>query len=412
MSNTIKISLLASIVLTNPLLANASTELEEAIKNTKFTAEIKSQYAYSNLLGYDSADKMAGVGGNIGFLTGDFYGLKLGATLQAMGKIYSDRKNDLFKDSLDANGLALSEAYVDYTLQNTNLKLGRQFIYTPLVSSAINGKSSEVILKDAFEAYTITNSDLPDTTITAGFINRYQNSTDYNGHIGKFKKYDLTQDGAYTVYLKNTSIENLKLQAQYLRVDGYDDNKDAVFFQADYNLMGHILSAQYTFAKNRMMPSELEDSAVWGISATGPLGISNLGYATAFTSSYKDGDSYAGLGKGTNDTLFTAMPLGGDQVARRGNSDTVVGAIVVPVEQFTFIPYLGKSFANPNDKNQSSLIGDVLAYGLGAMYKYDEHLNLKANWEYAKTEESIIMPNGNQSDKDNNTVKIYASYLF
>lgn len=412
MPTAIKLSFATSLFVSIPMFANnVSQDLEDAIKSTKFTTQLKSQYASTNLVGLNSTDSIVGIGGNFGLITGDFYGLKIGATLQAEGRLYSDRQNNLFKNDLDAKGVTLSEAYADYTFMNTNLKLGRQFVYTPLISSAIDGKSSEVIIKDAFEAYMITNSDLPDTTLMAGYIRKYQNSTNYNKRAGDFEKFDATQNGAYTVHIKNNSIENLTLQAQYLKVDGYHDDKNALYFQADYKLAGHTLSAQYTCAKNEAMGSKLEKSAVWGVSATGPLGISNLGYITAFTSSYKDGDSYAGLGKGANDTIFTAMPLGGDAISRRGNTDTIVGAVIVPVYKFTAIAYLGKSFANANDKNPSSLIGDVLAYGLAGIYKYNDHLNIKANWEYAKLQ-NTNMPNGTQIDKNNNTVKVYASYMF
>ncbi len=41
-----------------------------------------------------------------------------------------------------------------------------------------------------------------------------------------FQKFNDFQDGAYTLYVKNTSIKNLTLQAQYLDEDGVTNATD------------------------------------------------------------------------------------------------------------------------------------------------------------------------------------------
>lgn len=395
-------------LLTTTLLANS---LESVVNDSKISSEIKFHHASSNLLGFPNSDLATGFGGSFGLVTGDFYGFKLGATLQAMGLINEDTTHKIFRDNLDGEGVVLSELYLDYTIKDTNLKLGRQFIYTPLVSTALKGFSSESMIKDAFEAYIITNSSLPDTTILAGYIHKYQNQTDYMGDIGDFEK-DGLEDGAYTIHIKNSSFPNLTLQAQYLKINDFKYDIDIYYAQADYKLGAHTLSAQYAYSKNEAMGSELEDGAVWGVRAMGPLGVGKLGFLTAFTSSYKDGDSYPGLGKGTSDTLFTAMPVGGDGITRRGNADTIVAALTVPIEKFTFIPYIGKSFVNPNSKNPSSQIGDAIAYGLAATYKHSEKFDIKANWEHVRTQNHIPNSNSILSKKDSDTMKLYMTYSF
>jgi len=412
MTKIAKLSLVVSMLLVTSTCADT---LEEAFKASKVTGEIKAEYADSNFLGKASSDNVSAVGGSLGIVTGQYYGLKAGVTFQTSHLLDIDNEGSVFKDDLDAQGSVLSEAYLDYKISNTSLKVGRQYIYTPLVSTSVDGQPSESLLKDSFEAYMVTNSDLPNTTLMAGYISKYQNQTDGDGNTGEFVK-DQVQDGAYTVHVKNKSIENLTLQAQYLGINGYTSgsDKDVLYFQADYVLAKHTLSAQYISSTDKSLSSTLKDGQAWGVKATGPLGLGQLGYVTAFTSSMDDGEVYAGLGKGTSDLLFTAMPVNGAGVAQRGNADTIVGGIMVPIAGVTFVPYAGKSFCNPNSINSSSLMGDVTGTGLIVIYPYNKNFFIKANYEHVTTENTYpgVLPNGYLNDKATDVAKVYLSYKF
>lgn len=394
----------------------AAETLEEAFKASKVTGELKGEYASSNFLGKSSSDNVSGVAGSLNVITGELYGFKAGVTFQAAHLLDIDRAGNVFQDDLDAAGAVLSEAYLEYKISHTNLKAGRQYIYIPLVATSTSGQPSESLLKDSFEAYMITNADLPNTTVMAGYISKYQNQTDGNKNVGRFEK-NAVEDGAYTVYIKNKSLTNTTLQAQYLSVNGYtaSSDKEALYVQADYVLAGHTLSAQYINSTDKSAGSSLKDGQAWGVKATGPLGLGQLGYVTAFTSSFKDGDVYAGLGKGTGDLFLTAMPVNGGGVAQRGNTDTLVGGIIVPIAGVTFIPYLGRSFCDISPAvNPSSSIGDVTGSGLIAIYPFDKNLLIKANYEHVTIEKTYpgMLPNGNFTDKETDVVKVYLSYKF
>lgn len=193
-------------------------------------------------------------------------------------------------------------------------------------------------------------------------------------------EFNTFQDGAYTVYVKNTSIENLTLQAQYLNENGlssYED-KNAFDIQTDYVLAGHTFSAQYLASTDK---TKSEDGQLFGLRATGGLGIGKLGYIVAYThQSMDDGDVYTGAGTGTSDTLFTAMPVNGGGVAARANTDTVVGGLIIPITSVTTIAYAGESFSNDPG------LGDVKAYGAIVIYPYDKNFLVKANYEHVATE--------------------------
>jgi len=411
MKKILKLSLSAAVALsTMASSVNASDTIGDAFKNGKFKGEIKSVTSRSNFLERSSSDTISVVGGSLGYVTDDFNGLSVGATFQTSHNLAenNDHSNDgatgdVFANDLDASGSVLSESYLNYKISNTNIKIGRQYIYTPLVSTGIDGKSSESLLKDSFEAYMITNTDIKDTTVTAGYVSKYQAKTDGSGDIGTF---DTFEDGAYTLYIKNNSIENLTLQGQFLQINRKTSNTDSQHYyaQADYKVGHHTLSAQYMAASF----DNKKSANLYGLKATGPLGISNLGYLVAYNGSSMDGSIDGGnisgtvVGTGTGDTAFTAMPVAGGGVPARPNTDTLVGAIVVPVAGVTAIAYAGYSKADKATSPANT--GNVAAAGLIGIYPINKSLLVKANYEYITTE---MAANNNTSIS-----RLYLTYKF
>jgi hypothetical protein len=401
MKRITRTSLIAALSLTSLVTSMSADNLSEAFTNGKIKGEIKSVYSNSNFLGKTKSDDITTVGGSLGYVTGDFYGFKAGATAQVSHVVSENKNNSVFASDLDASGAVLSEIYIDYKLANTSAKAGRQFIYTPLVSSAIDGKSSESLIKDSFEAYLLTNTDIPDTVLVAGYVDKYQSKA-ASTNIGSFQQFE---DGAYTLYVKNNSLENLELQGQYLNVNGIAVNTDRenLYFQMDYKLGMQTLSAQYLSSTDESKAVDLQDGELFGIKATGPLGISNLGYVVAFNSSTKDGDVNLGAGTGTTDTAFTAMPVNGGGVPSRANTDTLVGGIVIPISDITTIAYAGNSWSNGG-------LGDVSAVGAMAIYPFYKNFLLKANYEHVETENTIAAAGIVEGNTD--VTRVYLSYKF
>jgi hypothetical protein len=376
--------------------------LAGAFANGTLTGEIKSVFSDSNFLGKADSTNVLAFGGSLGYVTGSYYGLKLGATFQTSHVPHASDDTGALKDAgpiddqpLDISGERLSEAYLEYTISNTALKVGRQYIHTPLVSSANNGKASEGLVVDSFAAAVISNTDLPDTTLVAGYITEYQAKTDGLGNMGDFNDFE---DGAFTFYVKNNSITNLTLQAQYAEVKGNDTANDVnvIFVQGDYKLGAQTLSAQYFKSDANGV-----DGSIWAVQSTGPLGIGKLGYLVTYSSSTEDNPVAMGVGAGAGDALFTSVPVEGAGVPTRPNTDTAVAALVVPTSFATFIPYTGKSFRDTG-------LGDVTVYGAMAIAPVGKNFMLTAKYEYSNLENIF----GPFADEDNNIARVYASYKF
>lgn len=392
--------LISSLMLVSVASLVNAADLSEAFQEAKVKGEIKSEYSNSNFLGKTSSDNIWGVGGSLNFVTGDFYGFKAGVTFQASSILSEDNENNAkLNNELDASGAILSESYLEYAVSNTSFKIGRQYIHTPLVSTAIDGKSSESILKDSFEAYMITNKDIPDTLIQAVYIDKYQAKTNSNGDIGEFND-DKLEDGAFSIYVKNSSIENLTLQAQYLDVNAKDkvNDKNIYYIQADYKLGKHNLSAQYISSEVNSKKGQL-----FGFTATGPLGISNLGYITAISTSTKDNSVNTGIGAGTTDTVLTALPVHGGDMDVRPNTTTIAGGIVIPVGKGVIIPYYGESLSSEGVVGPFKF-GNVQGAGIMAMYSVNKNLSLKVNFEHIDIEREI--------KEKTDTARVYLKYTF
>lgn len=397
MKKILGLSAIASLALSSSLYANS---VAETFENLKVNGEIKAIYSDSNFLGATDSESISAIGGNLGIITEDYNGFSVGATFQAssvLGDDFNATTAGPQIDQFDASGAVLSEAYLQYKISNTNFKLGRQYIYTPLVSSALEGKSSESLLKDSFRAYLVTNTDIPNTSVTLGYVDRYQPKVDANSNgVGEFDDF---KDGAYTIYVKNNSIENLTLQAQYLDVDSSTagNDRNSLYFQADYQLGSQTISAQYLKSENAS-----EDGQLFGLKATGPLGIWKFGYVVAFNASTDDtGAAYLGEGAGTTDTAFTALPVHGGGVPARNDNNTLVGALVAPVGPTTIIGYAGKSMSDAT--TGFGALGDVTGTGAMFIYPIAKDLVLKANYEHVTVEAQA---------EDTDTARIYLSFKF
>lgn len=224
-----KLSLVASLAVAGFTSAYADS-LAEAFATSKLKGEIKSEYfAKRNAAGVK--DSIWSNGGNLYVTTGSYYGLSAGVTFQ-VGHVASVDGSGYDAD-MNANGAALSQAYIQYVMNNTSFKAGRQYLHMPLI--AVSGSR---MFRQSFEAYMLSNTDLPNTTLVAGYVNKYQNRTSSSSGsatIGDEPFFaDVGDDGAYTLYAKNTSIENLAVQSQYLIEKNDANDRKSLYADAVY----------------------------------------------------------------------------------------------------------------------------------------------------------------------------------
>lgn len=337
MKKIAKISLAASLaVITMSSSLLAADSIAEAFTNGKFKGELKSYYFAQSF--DDSAKNDSSIwvnGGMFNYVTDSYKGFTLGATFQTSHVTSIDDEDGKTEGSMDAQGSVLSESYLQYNYNETTFKGGRQFISTPLLA----GSSSRMI-KESFEAYLLANTDLPDTTILAGVVTKYQTRTDNSsygdnsfvqyqtngtGEPGNFNK--IGTHGVRTIYVKNTSIPNLTAQFQYADVV---DSATDIYLDAKYKIGLAYIAAQY-FDTNYDSPSDA-DSYMYGLK----LGVKVKGVDifAGYTSTDDDNNVLRGIGQGAYANYTATTKTAGADAFKAGTDSWQIGAGYTFAERF------------------------------------------------------------------------------
>jgi len=256
----LKLSLVA-LICTTSIYAIENAKIDGFVKLWYQTGE--SSAANSNTI----FTKDASVGNLVAKVrgTGDFnsklsYGWTLygSSTMGLQNSIVSGSAltPSVVTDGEDRIPVWIGEAYISYKEANSNLRLGRLEIDTPLVYGEVCACGP---LTNTFEAVVLTNTDIPDTTVVATFISKSNGQGDVveedgkpstgllngptNGGVngfGDFRNFhgaidaNNTHDGgAYAVGVINNTISNTTLSAFGYMIN---DTATAVWVDAAYEM--------------------------------------------------------------------------------------------------------------------------------------------------------------------------------
>ncbi len=139
--------------------------------------------------------------------------------------------NGDFFDDDEKSFILLSQAYLDGEWGNTQLKLGRQSLDTP------HADSDDIrMMPNYFEAYTLTNTDIDNLTLTAGLIDKMAgwengvNSADFVD-VGETLEAGQKIDGVYYAAASYEGFEDLSLSLWYYH---YSDIANVIYAELGY----------------------------------------------------------------------------------------------------------------------------------------------------------------------------------
>ena len=370
-----KISLIASLAISSTSMF-AADSISDAFANGKFKGELKSYYFAQSFDGAGKNDSSIWAnGGMFNYVTDSYKGIVLGGTFQTSHVTSIDDKDGKTAGSMDAQGSVLSEAYLQYTFDNTTFKGGRQFVKTPLLAG-----SGSRLIKESFEAYLVANTDLPDTTIVAGVVTKYQTRTDKStygdnafvnfdtngtGEPGDF--YKIGPDGVRTIYVKNTSIANLTAQLQY--ADVVDVATD-IYVDAKYNFGPAYVAAQYY--DTNYDASTSEDSSMYGLKLGAK--VADIDLFAGYTSTDDANDVVRGIGQGAYAHYTATTKTAGASAFKAGTDSWQIGA------GYTFADRL-KTKLRYSEFDQPTANADLDEVTLNLQYTISK--NLKAQLDYS-----------------------------
>jgi hypothetical protein len=205
-----------------------------------------------------------------------------------------------------------AEAYLEYKNGKTNVKVGRQGIDSMMLAT-----NDTKMIPNTFEAAVIENKDIPNTAIRAGYIMAQKlrdhqtfhsliasgadsaslstDKTAYNDDSGTHKGLSarnirLRGDGdtdpeMVLVTAQNTSVPNLKLNAEYIALNGFFNTAIA---EANYKIK---LGDAWTLTPGVRYLKQMDDGAgkIGGASLSGSVTAAN-----AASKGYTTGDSVDG----------------------------------------------------------------------------------------------------------------------
>ena len=374
--------------------------LADACKECKISGELKAFYWDRDRNAAINSASIFNTGVVLGYTTGSFNGFSLGLTGQANSAPFasSTAKTQFGWDEY-GSGAQLSEAYLAYSAGKTTVQVGRMFLNTPLIASLGNR-----IVKESFEGASIVNTDLPNTTLTAAYVQRFQAQTDGSGNIGSFTTYSnpygtspLLEDGAYTLVAVNKSITGVTLTAAY--AEDINTKGSMAYAEAAYSAMVNAftygLAAQYYYNDKDITGSKSSD--LYGLKAS--LGYGAVSGYVAYSSVSKDATVTPGIGWGA-DLAYTG---------------TIILSSSYPANTDAYAIGLGYAFSPTTTVNVAYTVtdDDDLSYGkasyisLTGNYAFDGALNgLSFLVMYDKENRDLA------GAKDKDEFRFSASYKF
>lgn len=238
-----KLSLAAIVVAGFASSSFGADTLADAFKEGKVSGELRAWYFDREKDKADSSADLFSTGMQLKYITGSFYGFSMGVTTQTSASPFADETSKgvfgtVSNDDMYGSGTQLSEAYVNYTIGKTTAKIGRQFIKMPMI-----GSSTSRMITQSFEGALITNTDLPNTSVTVGAITKFQDRTDGDGGVADFEALNNDHDYAYTAMVVNKSIPDVELTFQYLTLDNDSKGSNAANKKKGYS--NYYLEAEY-----------------------------------------------------------------------------------------------------------------------------------------------------------------------
>jgi hypothetical protein len=152
--------------------AHAGERLVSALEGSKVLGFAKAMYVGDDKKGGRLDQSTPGFGGKLGVETGEYFGLRLKgawyATMDFGLRQQDPRKTDTYMFGLDKKPYSLlGEMQLSARQGNTSLTIGRQEFFSPIINTY-----DYRIVPNLFEATTLTNRDVPDTTITLAYVSK------------------------------------------------------------------------------------------------------------------------------------------------------------------------------------------------------------------------------------------------
>ena len=252
-----------------------SDTLSDAFSHTTADGNIRIGYQSNDTQGVTKNEVATGV--KLHIETAPYYGLQVGTTLHSSyGNGEEGFEGVPFFDENNEDYAIIAEAYLKGTFSNTTLIWGRQSFDTPFADSDDIG-----MVPNTFEAFTLINKDLKDTTI---FISHIQKMSGVDSEApSRFTPIN-GSDGVQVLGVTYEGINHASLAGWFYNISG---EGTISYFEASYENE----TADYTYggvAQYVLQAYDIgEDSTIYGVAAS--FGVKHIGLTTTISYNKTDG---------------------------------------------------------------------------------------------------------------------------
>ena len=332
------------------------------------------------------------------------YGFGFGA--EVAGEFNTNGKFEKINPTTAKEKGVLSQLYVTYKAGNTAIKAGRQAL-PKAVSPWAWSDTTIGVYDNTFNAITLVNTDIADTTLVAAWVPQVAPSTKINGSdkglfmlTGIYKGIANTTLSTSAYYIPSNGANGKAVSvwaAATTKVSGYDLGLQAVYAKADPGSFAHT-----TF-------NPTSKKATYGVAAY--VGTTYNAFDAKLTVAYiKDGGAKLNLG-GTsgfwgNVGYSVAGNIGGDAV-ESGANQTIVkldAGYKLPSNYgkiFAGVAYDNASSTTATGSNYDSALAARIGYGFKVY-----GVNAKVEYRYAKIKHLT------GADTKNQRIRVEGIYKF
>lgn len=428
---------LAGIIVAGLATSSYGAEsLVDSFKNGKVNGELRVWYFDRKVeKSPSSSADLVSTAAILGYVTDPFYGFSLGGTFEAVyaPEASSGAKN-VYKSDMYSSGAVLSEAYLQYGIAKTAVKAGRQYITTPLVTG-----SGTRIVKESFQGAMVTSNDLPGTTITGGYINKFQGRTGYAmgdtvGDAPDFASRSIFLgisgsttyefNGAYTVAVINKSIPNLTLTGQYLNVGDVKvgtKKSDIHVYYTDAKYILPLDGYKLEFGLN-FRGSQTDDPLhatikYNGTYAAGKIAVSELaGFGASFVAATTSSDDAVIAGMGNGPSSYTATLIRASTATLTANTNSYRCDVTYDFSKIGLVGLKGAlqyGWTNQNRVGTAATSSDYTSYAGSLDYAVPLLKGLSLVVQYEKQEnETTKYASNTKTSIDTDELRIKLSYKF
>ncbi len=230
------------------------------------------------------------IGGKIHFETASTDGVSLGASFYGSQALFHDDNQGLvpLRGENHKSYAIIGELYLKGKFGKTILNVGRQAIDTPFAQLDDIG-----MIPNTFEALTVVNSDISDTTL---FLGQIQKMAGVDAEVvDRFTKVNGSK-GMQVLGATYDGVENLSISGWYYRLKGAEVDNITYLegnYESEFKNYGYSLGLQYANQGHNIGKS----TKILG--ATLALSLNSMG--VTLSTSYnevKDGSAFSGFGGG------------------------------------------------------------------------------------------------------------------